>query len=148
MKIKVRPTVSDIDWARLAMAIDGEGSIYATTTTMGKGKYHTRILCINVANTDIRLPGWCKKTFGGSLNLKRGYENVKPHAIWTATCATAEWILRGCLPYFIIKREQAEIALSYREAGIRKDVEAQNQHETELKRLKHELPDEARVVVQ
>jgi hypothetical protein len=32
---------------------------------------------------------------------------------WTVACNKAEAILRGCLPYFIVKRDQAEVALAF-----------------------------------
>lgn len=105
---------SVIDWARLAAYIDGEGHIALNANRMSAGKSYAYLRVV-VTNTDPRLIIWLQRTFGGGvLKVKR------PAALhwrrcfkWTASCRHAEAILRGCLPYFITKRDQADIALAF-----------------------------------
>jgi hypothetical protein len=67
----------------------------------------------------------------------------------------AEQIIRGCMPYFIAKQEQAQMALLFRSTFVRagylsdpQQLEDRSKFAKELSRLKHELPDEGRVVIQ
>lgn len=114
------PTVapSDADWIRLAAFIDGEGSILINKLGTKKrhrllGKWMLRVV---ICNTDPRLPRWCQDTFGGGFTI--GYRPKKPnHRMqykWLVSTKQAQWILEGCMPHFLIKREQAEIALAFR----------------------------------
>jgi hypothetical protein len=112
--------VSQIDWARLAAYIDGEGCIRLHLQNPSPGNtYHGRhLLEVRVYSTDPRLPLWCKNTFGGGgYNPvgRRGKSHHKQEVVWYAGGEVAEWILRNCLPYFIIKSKQAECALAFRE---------------------------------
>jgi hypothetical protein len=107
--------VSQIDWARLAAYIDGEGCVSITPRRKGERRHF--YLRVQVANSDFRLLLWCRNNFGGSIQTPTRYEGQlgrKPVGYWTATCAKAEEILCECLPYFLIKGEQAQIALAYR----------------------------------
>lgn len=115
---------SQIDWARMAAYIDGEGSILINPRRgrigSGSGKYSslfsTFYLKVTVSNTDVRLLIWIEDTFGGSYkdtNSKNYYEgkNWKRSYHWSASSGRAAWILYNCLPYFVIKKEQAEIGI-------------------------------------
>lgn len=94
---------SKSDYARLAAYIDGEGCIRISRS----GE-----LVIRIANTDIRLPMWCKATFSGFTGIhSKGNGKWKPAYFWGITGNAASFILKQCLPYFIIKREQAELAI-------------------------------------
>ena len=44
----------------------------------------------------------------------------KPHFMWMVVSRQAEAVLRAVRPYLVQKREQADIALEYREQGIGK----------------------------
>ena len=107
------------DWARLAAYIDGEGSILINTQ---KSRYGTGFyLRVTVANTDIRLMVWLKENFGGSYcgaNTDKYYEgkNWKRSYHWGTSSHRAAWILFNCLPYFVIKGEQAEIGIQLQES--------------------------------
>jgi len=73
---------------------------------------------VSVANADPRLMQWLKIRFGGNINRSDPpTANKKKHAIykWYTACSVSHEILKGCLPYFVIKRNQAEIAISFRE---------------------------------
>jgi len=67
----------------------------------------------------------------------------------------AEEILRYCMPYFLAKREQAQVALLYRATFSKpgkktsaEQIEARVKLSSELSRLKHELPEDGKVVIQ
>jgi hypothetical protein len=111
---------TEIDYARLAMAIDGEGAIYIKPVYAKSGMYSQ--LCVSVSNCDPRLIMWCKDTFGfGAVHRNKHRSRGQQHDAysWRVYSATAELILTQCLPYFIIKREQAEVALAYRKTFSR-----------------------------
>jgi len=144
---------TQIDWARLAAFIDGEGTIVIKSY---KVKYTQ--LFIRIANTDPRLPIWCKDVFGGQLYASDSNairKNGRRVYTWVLQSKKAELILRGCLPYFLLKKEQAEIALVYRKTfdhvkGLTPLQDLTNEtsllrrhYQGELKRLKRELPEEA-----
>lgn len=107
---------SPIDWGRMAAYIDGEGSILINTQKRGKSEAIGFYLRITVANTDIRLPQWIKENFGGNYhdsNKTEYYESRNWKRCWHWGCSAhrAAWILHNCLPYLVIKREQAELGL-------------------------------------
>ena len=107
--------ISVIDWARLAAYIDGEGHIALNENKMSNGKRYAYLRVI-VTNTDPRLIIWLQRMFGGGVvRVERQQAQHRRAFKWTASCRHAEAILRGCLPYFIMKRDQADIALAFQE---------------------------------
>jgi len=117
--IDKRPT--DIDWARLAAYIDGEGCICIGQKRVLNGPERkctsTRTyLNIIIANTDPRLSEWLRDTFGGSIQLHRPHKNNPKWSLgyhWITGNRQAKWVLEGCLPFFIMKRAQAEIGIAH-----------------------------------
>lgn len=121
---------TDIQWAQMAAFIDGEGSILInprrSRVGVGWGKNATLAstfyLRLTVANTDVRLPVWCKRIFGGSYkeatNTEKWYKdtNRKTPYHWNCTSNRAAWILHNCMPYFVMKMEQAEIGMALQES--------------------------------
>jgi hypothetical protein len=113
--------VSEIDWARLAAYIDGEGCI-RVAGVKGAQDWSRRILYleVTVANTDPRLGQWLKARFGGSIwTTHRNHAKWRPCFCWVVGSRHAAQVLERCLPYFIIKREQADLALAFQAATIR-----------------------------
>lgn len=111
--------VSQIDWARLAAFIDGEGcvAINCASHSLDNPQYKRRpkveYVRVGIINTDIRLGLWLQNTFGGALSIKtRQQKHYKEAYQWTVSCVIACDVLRGCLPYLICKREQAETCLA------------------------------------
>ena len=121
--------VSQIDWARLAAYIDGEGNIDIADQVHkapfeGKGRYG--YVRVTVTNTDPRLSEWLYKTFGGSVQMRSGTrlfkgktQNWKDCFNWVLCNHRGAQMLQRCLPYFIIKREQAELAISFQRTVVR-----------------------------
>jgi len=143
---------NEIQWSQLAAFIDGEGTIVII-----KARLHYTQLVIRVANTDPRLPMWCKKLFGGKVYAcdNNRKNNRRRFYTWAIQAQKAEDILRGCLPFFLLKKEQAEVALAYRETFRHKKgktneqdltperMEVRQRYREELSRLKYELPTDA-----
>lgn len=113
-KPKIEPT--EMDWARLAAYIDGEGSIMIDRQVRKDSINLHFGLVIVIANTDPRLVLWGRERFGGRIYARsiRSAKHRMAYA-WHISSSQAEYVLRGCLPYFLLKREQAEIGLAFRE---------------------------------
>jgi len=112
---------SATDWARLAAYIDGEGCISLAPRQTPKGKSLTFYGKVVVTNTDIRLANWCLKNFGMKFFVKgHGWAGERGQSwkdcYFAQACSyKAAWILRNCLPWFLLKREQAEVVLAHQE---------------------------------
>lgn len=99
------------DWIRLAAYIDGEGSI-----TIPSGKGSASALAVQVYNTDPRLSLWCRFIFGGSIgNQDRRGRRRKTLFRWSVSSSRAEWVVRNCIDFSLIKKEQMAIAIAFRE---------------------------------
>lgn len=103
----------------MAAFLDGEGSISISYTVHKDPKFkgarkRYEYVRITVANTDPRLMQWLVATFGGKLRERSYSRNNKWKAAywWVVTCKYATEILQGCLPYFILKRERADLAIA------------------------------------
>lgn len=111
--------IEPMEWLRMATLIDTEGSIQIKKLNAAV-KWGCREpnhqLYVLVTNTDPRIPLWCKAVFGGSVTFrtppKKHHRRIYQ---WTAGTSRACAVLEGCLPYFLIKRDQAEIAIAYRD---------------------------------
>ena len=113
-------SVCDIDWARLAAFIDGEGSIVIyRALPIGRQKSITYALTVSITNSSPVLISWLNETFGGSVHDKPPrVENPlskRPMWSWHLQEQQAGIVLQNCLPYFIIKRQQAEIGIAFSE---------------------------------
>ena len=107
------PLVSDIDWARLAAFIDGEGSIMISVLKANRRPHHR--LQVVVSNTNINLMTWLKRTFGGSVYSSNWDDGRKKRIFrWQLNERQAEIILKGVERYLLIKQEQALLALAFK----------------------------------
>lgn len=155
---------TEIDWARLAAYIDGEGSIFIrerkpTERDRRTGTIRGHLLSLSICNCDPRLISWCKETFGGgcayqakpdSPNVSAKYQRPRRAQFqWIIGQAKAAYILDKCMPYFILKKEQAEVALAFQKTvsrtkhtrwkgGISPEMyQHREELRIELQRLKH-----------
>lgn len=105
------PISTSIEWAKLAAYIDGEG--YISLRAKGKDARHQR-LSLRIGNTDPRLTTWLQITFGGSVN-KQALQKSQKKVFWSwrVNGKQAAALLDNCLPHFVMKRDQAEVALSF-----------------------------------
>ena len=106
--------VSEIDWARLAMAIDTDGGITIDKVTCKNGspKY---TLDFYLVNTDKRFLDWTKSTFGGWISMDKKHEKPKwkPTYHWYTKGTSAYKLILQIRKYLIVKSEQADIALQF-----------------------------------
>jgi hypothetical protein len=135
--MEVKYTQRDLDTARLAAYIDGEGSIGLKKSSQGKNRHDKYSLEIVVVNTDLRLLVWIQEIFGGSVRLHRvSTDKHKATYTWKASNEKAGEILSECLPFFVIKRDQAELGIAFRKTfslknrtpkGLDSSVEAERE---------------------
>lgn len=113
---------NEIDIARLATLIDTEGCIMITKPSNCEGRkknarfYHQ--LRVTVANNDIGLMKWLKDHFGGYVGKQSpscSKLSKRQTFYWITHSKVAEDLLRFCLPFFLVKRNQAELALAFRD---------------------------------
>ena len=114
--------LSDKEIAYFAGLFDGEGSIAVYTN---KGDRSARFgITIGMVNPkvieDLRL------AFGGSI-----YKQVRtgrPVYYWRTFGKRAELILKILLPYLRVKREEAELAIAYRQYNYRQGFQVNKQY--------------------
>lgn len=128
-----------IDWARLAAFIDGEGSISikALKNLYGGARHY---VMLQITNTDPALSVWLLETFG--VGYVRPRDRVDKWSIsydWIVSGRTAMGLLEECLPYFVMKRAEAEVALRFRATGHRRGVRVSQDAVIARDELKHEL---------
>ena len=110
---------TQLDWARLAAFLDGEGSIRVARQIKNKAtqmRWPIYTLLVAVDNTDLRLMSWLTSLFGGTIDDKchknRAATGRRQLYRWRATKDERRVVLENCMPYFILKRKQAELGLS------------------------------------
>jgi len=135
------PNPSRIDWARLAAFIDGEGCIFiAKRSDKGCTKVRT-YLYIVIANTNPKLGKWLTESFGGSVLVQR-HKNSKYSLAyrWTVCNNRAQWILKGCYKFLLLKQDQADVGLAHQRlcARIKK---GQTKHPSEVFEERFKLRD-------
>lgn len=102
----------------LAGIIDGEGyiGINKSKNYQGKPLFKLRVV---VCNTNTDLIKWLVDNFGGYITKKKTYSyKHKVSYNWKVNCDKAGDVLSLVLPYLIIKKRQAELAILYRELQI------------------------------
>lgn len=111
--------ISDMDSARLAMAIDCEGSVVVckrghTKRLKWRGK-ETRIL---IYNTDLRLLDWAFDVTGlGTIRKHNNGSGALPTKkitwVWECSYLSSYQVLKRVLPWLILKREKALESLDW-----------------------------------
>jgi len=105
-------------WAYVAGILDGEGSI-CLYMIKNKQNYQHSALQIVIYGTSLRLMKFLVHSFGGKYYV-RSKTNLskKVQYCWHPSGRkNRELFLLGVLPYLVIKREQAKIALAYLSIG-------------------------------
>lgn len=97
----------------VAGVLDCDGSIWICATKR-KNANPSYTLRINVTNTRGALPRWFADHFGGEAKqyAKRS-DNWRGAYRWYASGLAAANVVRLCLPYLVIKRGQALLALEF-----------------------------------
>ena len=134
-----------IGWA--AGIVDGEGTIMLRKT---KKRQHWE-LRVSAGNTDPRMALHLQQMFGGAIaRYQPKGSNRKPIWHWNISDRGAEKCLRAIVTRLRLKKEQAEIGLSFRELSSQRkgksnsvQIETQNRWlEQQLKDLKYEIRSE------
>lgn len=116
---RVSLDVTEIDLARLAAFIDGEGYICVakyTTTQKNNGRVKTGYsVKVEVTNTDPQLMVWLKKFGVGYVWWKheQPLRNRRIRYTWCVRSREAVELLKLLLPYFVMKKNQAELLLEF-----------------------------------
>lgn len=107
------PRLSKQQWAYIAGLIDGEGtvSLFKSDPKHNRGS-HT--LQISIVNTYKPVLDWVKLHLGGYITT-RSRKNVKWRTAyqWKLYHRQASGALRRMLPYLIIKKRQARLAIRF-----------------------------------
>lgn len=104
----IQPTVTDC--AYLAGIIDGEGSIGAHFHK-SSGAWMTQLV---VTNTNHALMDWlAERWLGNVIRCRPGTGGTKPTYFWQVTNRRVVPVLEDALPYLVLKREHAELALEW-----------------------------------
>ena len=130
----------DTHWLAWAAGIvDGEGCIQSSHQVFKSG--HELIsIYLTVGNTDVRVMKKFEELFGGKVRITRITVTGKTAYEWRAGCKETAEILNILLPWLIVKKEQAELAILSRQyigrgGAYRRSVSAFN----ELKRIHGEI---------
>lgn len=113
----VPENLPEIDFARLAAFIDGEGHIgigRCRELRDHNGRVNYKMwLCI--ANTDPRLMIWLRRFVVGNFYVHRSDRRGGRYPLyeWTVRSQEAVDLLSRLLPYFVMKRDQAELAIEF-----------------------------------
>lgn len=102
---------SEIDWARLAAFIDGEG--YLKIMGRNSSPHCPRL---ELQQVDKRLIDWLAATFGGTMTFfdaVRYNVNGRDQWRWAIGSHKLHTILRRIRPLLIVKGEQADIILRF-----------------------------------
>lgn len=111
--------VSDTTKAYLAGLIDGEGYIGILKTKKGNKKVwksnfeFTFTPVIKVAMIEKDLITWLYKTFGGTFETRKARKGARESYCWMARKAKVGEFLRMIYPYLMVKKDQADIILSF-----------------------------------
>ena len=103
--------------AYAAGLLDGEGCIRIETGKGGKRAVSISYwLRVSITNADEPIVIWLKQYFGGQIHIhQQKNPKWKVSYIWRITAVEASNFLKLLLPYIQIKKNQAEIAISFQE---------------------------------
>lgn len=101
--------VKATEWAYIAGVIDSDGCIQAPT---GGSKLHYRGE-IHVIQRDLHIIEFLYQRFGGSVNVvsRQHKSGLKHYIRWMITGPRMAEVLKGSLPYLVLKAEQARLAI-------------------------------------
>ena len=114
---------SEVEKAYAAGFFDGEGHICISYTSGNpkslKSKYPRYSMKVQVGQASRGPVEWLQRIFGGTAVKKKMYKSsyndryIYPRWDWTLSTNQAADFLRQIIPYLTLKKEEAEIALSF-----------------------------------
>lgn len=130
----------------LAGFFDGEGCIYINKFQDKRKHCRTKYqfaLAVSVSNVDPRPLRLFRENFGGYIRKKPQKNHPKWRIAWEwkASSNAAEVFLQHALPYFINKKEEAELALEYKKdfvnhSGRRRTNEENEKRDNYYKKMR------------
>ena len=106
--------LTDLQAAYLAGMIDADGhiGIYKHSKDGASSR-----LILTISNTDVPMLEWVQKITGiGSVTQQaKGDERNKPTFYWNTGAEAAASLLAQTLPYMLVKRARAELAIEFQE---------------------------------
>ncbi len=97
--------------AYLAGIFDGEGSM---SIHDNQSRFmDSKSLVVAIAMTTPQPLYLCQRIFGGSICLRKTYGHYKPQYSWRVGYRKAEVFLRVIEPYLTVKKEKANLALTF-----------------------------------
>ena len=114
MPISNEHAISDLAWA--AGFIDGDGMISVYQRSDRHNEFMVIIRAMNVNRIALDK---LQAMFGGTVNTMHTAEKCRPRGwkpsfYWSASHSTAELAIRWVMPFLVLKRPQAELALEAR----------------------------------
>ena len=112
------PELTEAERGYVAGLIDGEGSISLLRASQrGRGYADYHHLQVRVHNTHLGLLEWLKSKLGGAVCRMHAAptERHKQGYFWVNSTRPGVILLKLLLPYLIIKRRHAEVAIQYLE---------------------------------
>jgi hypothetical protein len=106
----MKAKITETEWAYVAGIIDSDGCIQAPN---GYGKNSHYRGEIHIIQRDMPLIDFLFSKFDGSVNVvKRNHKSgIKYYLRWMITGPRMAEILKGALPYLVLKKKQAELAI-------------------------------------
>lgn len=93
---------------------DGEGSIGIYQQCKREGSINTTMcLRLSMTNTHRGVVEWFYKTFHGTMRVRKWSPNTRRVWIWGINTRQAGHMLKALLPYLIVKRDEAIVALEF-----------------------------------
>jgi len=109
--------MSNSKWPYLAALLDGEGTVCLHERQPdGQSAFFLQVV---IYNSSLRLMRWLVGNFGGKFYTRTKQETAKKiqYAWHPSGKKNRELLLLGILPYLVVKREQAKIALEFMRLG-------------------------------
>ena len=104
--------MSNSKWPYLAALLDGEGTICLHERAPdGQSAFFLQVV---IYNSSMNLMRWLVSNFGGKFYTRTKQETAKKiqYAWHPSGKKNRELLLLGVLPYLVVKREQAKLALA------------------------------------
>lgn len=112
---------------------DGEGCIQINPK---KSQPNTFLVEVRITNTNLEVLQWFKNNFGGSVGSQPPNKDVKeckPCWYWAVACRIANAFLKTIIPFLVIKREQAQIAIDF-QSKIKRGCNRLTTEEVQIRR--------------
>jgi hypothetical protein len=114
--------------------LDGEGCI-SIATYLQSGKYVVTQLAVSIFQTDERLMKWLQFHYGGTVIPRKPEAGKRQGWSWSPGVSNLEKFLLAIIPYLIIKKKQALLALEFVRLGKCKTGPGSDNEQIKAKRL-------------